>query len=601
MKKIYPKKWFLGSLTVLIPTFFLAAACGQNNVDKNKEDNKNPKLDNTKGNPDPSRGNPDLSKVNPDPSKGDTKVQGDPVAFLDTQKGKIESDTFKIIQETEEQKEKIKETEEQKKQIEEKEAEINKELDKIEQNQVSTDDQKSAKISEDIKKEKEKLEIEKEKLEKQKKEQEEKLLKEKERLSKLEEEKRQKELEKQKIILEKNRLHIQTVNDLNAVLAKIPNSLEIAKQERKSSINVATVLHHYRSKPSAFHYENFVKKIDNFDEQNYTISFSFPFEVKTVENNNDVNQRRLENVELSVSKKGSNTKVTKRVNLFWNLEKSKQIQQNEEPELYQKDLRPVFSKISPSILAYALVNSDNEAVLNSVLFGDFNAAFSEVSLSVGLKDEFLGIKSLNDEEKFSFDIISATPDDENGTLKIKVKKTKFKEQKEQIGDFQEFTFSNLKKNNKSVAEFEFEVDNNRVWPQIREKGIFKENRHNKDKLSEIQKGLIAKIIFESLYFKIKNPDPEVLLKEFLIKDHIKNNHFFPYPQIISLEWDDMINDPHKKITLKLENKKLIYSFKLKYANLLPNSTITPQDQTLQFSDYKSTEIKGEIPLDQFLI
>ncbi|MDW2893459.1 surface lipoprotein [Mesomycoplasma ovipneumoniae] len=601
MKKIYPKKWFLGSLTVLIPTFFLAAACGQNNVDKNKEDNKNPKLDNTKGNPDPSRGNPDLSKVNPDPSKGDTKVQGEPVAFLDTQKGKIESDTFKIIQETEEQKEKIKETEEQKKQIEEKEAEINKELDKIEQNQVSTDDQKSAKISEDIKKEKEKLEIEKEKLEKQKKEQEEKLLKEKERLSKLEEEKRQKELEKQKIILEKNRLHIQTVNDLNAVLAKIPNSLEIAKQERKSSINVATVLHHYRSKPSAFHYENFVKKIDNFDEQNYTISFSFPFEVKTVENNNDVNQRRLENVELSVSKKGSNTKVTKRVNLFWNLEKSKQIQQNEEPELYQKDLRPVFSKISPSILAYALVNSDNEAVLNSVLFGDFNAAFSEVSLSVGLKDEFLGIKSLNDEEKFSFDIISATPDDENGTLKIKVKKTKFKEQKEQIGDFQEFTFSNLKKNNKSVAEFEFEVDNNRVWPQIREKGIFKENRHNKDKLSEIQKGLIAKIIFESLYFKIKNPDPEVLLKEFLIKDHIKNNHFFPYPQIISLEWDDMINDPHKKITLKLENKKLIYSFKLKYANLLPNSTITPQDQTLQFSDYKSTEIKGEIPLDQFLI
>ncbi|MDW2834861.1 hypothetical protein R7V75_03905 [Mesomycoplasma ovipneumoniae] len=601
MKKIYPKKWFLGSLTVLIPMFFLAAACGQNNVDKNKEDNKNPKLDNTKGNPDPSKGNPDLSKVNPDPSKGDTKVQGDPVAFLDTQKGKIESDTFKIIQETEEQKEKIKETEEQKKQIEEKEAEINKELDKIEQNQVSTDDQKSAKISEDIKKEKEKLEIEKEKLEKQRQQQEEKLLKEKERLSKLEEEKRQKELEKQKIILEKNRLHIQTVNDLNAVLAKIPNSLEITEQEKKSSINVATVLHHYKQKPSTFHYENFVKKIDNFDEQNYTISFSFPFEVKIVENNSDINQRRLEDVELSVSKKGSDTKVTKRVNLFWNLEQSKQIQQNEEPELYQKDLRPVFSKISPSILAYALVNADNETVLNSVLFGDFNAAFSEVSLSVGLKDEFLGIKSLNDEEKFSFDIISATPDDKNGTLKIKVKKTKFKEQKEQIGDFQEFTFSNLKKNNKSVAEFEFEVDNNRVWPQIREKGIFKENRHNKGQLSEVQKGRIAKIIFESLYFKIKNPDPEVLLKEFLVKDHIKNNHFFPYPQIISLEWDSMINDPHKKITLKLENKKLIYSFELKYANLLPNSTITSQDQTLQFSNYKSTEIKGEIPLDQFLI
>ncbi|MDW2924042.1 surface lipoprotein [Mesomycoplasma ovipneumoniae] len=593
MKRIYRKKWFLGSLTVLIPTFFLAAACGQNNGDNNKQDSKNPKLDKEKPNP---------PKQNPDPSKGGTNVQGDPVAFLDTQKGKIESDTLKLIEETKKQKENIEKTEEQTKQIEEKQAEINKELDKIKQNQASTNDQKSDKISEDIKKEKEKLEIEKEKLEKQKKEQAGKLLKEKERLSKLEEEKRQKELEKQKIILEKNRLHIQTVNDLNAVLAKIPNSLEIADQEKKSSINVATVLFRYKSKPSTFHYENFVKKIDNFDDQNYTITFSFPFEVKTVENNSDINQRRLENVELSVSKKGSDTKVTKRVNLFWNLEKSKKVQQNEEPKLYQKDLRPVFSKISPSILAYALVNSENETVLNSVLFGDFNAAFSEVSLSVGLKDEFLGIKSLNDEEKFSFDIISATPNDENGTLKIQVKKTKFKEQKEQIGDLQEFTFSNLKKNNKNIAEFEFEVDNNKVWPEIREKGIFKNNKHNENELSEIKKGLIAKIIFDSLYFKIKNPDPEVLLKEFLVKDHIKNNNFFPYPQIISLEWDGMIrNDAHKKISLKLENKKLIYSFELKYANLLPNSTITPQDQTLQFSDYKTTEIKGEIPLDQFLI
>ncbi|WP_179852381.1 surface lipoprotein [Mesomycoplasma ovipneumoniae] len=594
MKKIYPKKWFLGVSLSLMPIFFIAAACGQNdgskNIDSNEENDK---------------GSGSIIKQNPNPPEelggNKTKGQGDSTPFLETQKGKIESDTFKLIQETEEQKEKIKETEEQAKQIEEKQTEINKELDKIEQNQPSTDKQESAKISENIKKEKEKLEIEKEKLEKQKKEQEEKLLKEKERLSKLEEEKRQKELEKQKIILEENRLHIQTVNDLNAVLAKIPNSLEITEQEKKSSNNVATVLYHYKSKPSTFHYENFVKKIDNFDDQNYTINFSFPFEVKTVENNSDVNQRRLENVELSVSKKGSNTKVTKRVNLLWNLEQSKQIQQNEEPELYQKELRPVFSKISPSILAYALVNADNEAVLNSVLFGDFNAAFSEVSLSVGLKDEFLGIKSLNDEEKFSFDIISATPDDENGILKIQVKKTKFNEQKEQIGDLQEFTFSNLKKNNKNTAEFEFEVDQHKVWPQIREKGIFKNNRHNKDHLSEVQKGLIGKIIFDSLYFKIKNPDPEVLLKEFLIKDHIKNKHFFPYPQIIALEWDDMINDPHKKITLKLENKKLIYSFELKYANLLPNSTITTQDQTLQFSNYKNIEIKGEIPLDQFLI
>ncbi|WP_337892234.1 surface lipoprotein [Mesomycoplasma ovipneumoniae] len=593
MKRIYSKKWFLGSLTVLIPTFFLAAACGQNNGDKNKEDKKNPKLD---------KENPNPPKQNPDPPKGGINVQGDPVAFLDTQKGKIESDTLKLIEETKKQKENIEKTEEQTKQIEEKQAEINKELDKIKQNQASTNDQKSTKISEDIKKEKEKLEIEKEKLEKQKREQAEKLLKEKERLSKLEEEKRQKELEKQKIILEKNRLHIQTVNDLNVVLAKIPNSLEIAKQEKDSSNSVATVLFRYKQKPSTFHYENFVKKIDNFDDQNYTITFSFPFEIKTVGNNSDINQSRLEGVELSVSKKGSDTKVTKRVNLFWDLEKSKEIQENQEPEVYQKELQPVFSKISPSILAYALVNSDNEAVLNSVLFGDFNAAFSEVSLSVGLKDEFLGIKSLNDEEKFSFDIISATPDDENGTLKIKVKKTKFKEQKEQIGDFQEFTFSNLKKNNKNLAEFEFEVDNNKVWPQIREKKIFKDDKHNKDGLSEIQKGLIAKIIFDSLYFKIKNPDPEVLLKEFLVKDHIKNNNFFPYPQIISLEWDGMIrNDAHKKITLKLENKKLIYSFELKYANLLPNSTLTPQDQTLQFSDYKTTQIKGEIPLDQFLI
>ncbi|MDO6857205.1 hypothetical protein Q4504_01860 [Mesomycoplasma ovipneumoniae] len=111
MKRIYRKKWFLGSLTVLIPTFFLAAACGQNNGDNNKQDSKNPKLDKEK--PNPPKENPNPSKPNPDPSKGGINVQGDPVAFLDTQKGKIESDTLKLIEETKKQKENIEKTEEQ--------------------------------------------------------------------------------------------------------------------------------------------------------------------------------------------------------------------------------------------------------------------------------------------------------------------------------------------------------------------------------------------------------------------------------------------------------------------------------------------------------
>ncbi|AJR12252.1 mycoides cluster lipoprotein, LppA/P72 family [Mesomycoplasma dispar] len=588
MKIKVRKTWFFGIISSLVPVFFLAAACGekQNLGDKTPQTNGDDKNSENKVGSEKAPGKIDDQKT----SSSSTTQSLNSIPFLEEQKNTLEIQTIKLINKEKKQTDDIAKVESATKEIEEKESEINKKIEELNNNSTLTENQI------DHQEEKVKLEKEKQEIEKQKKDQEEKLLKEREKLMQIQEEKRKNELEKQEVALKANRQILEEKKQLDAVLSKIPDALEIAEYEKKRSNNVATVLYHFKQNSPTFHYENFIKKIENFDDNKNTITFNFN-NVKTVDNNRETNERRLENVELSVSKKDSPVKLTKNVTLFWNLEDAQKIEETN-AELYQKTLSPIFSKISPSILAYALANSNKETVFNSPLFANFNAAFSQVSLSVGLKDEFLGIKSVVDPQKWSFKIISATPDDENGMLKIKAQMTKSEEQTNEINNAQEFTFNDLKKSNDS--DFDFEVDQHKVWPQIREKKILKEEGQDQE-LTELQKGQIAKIIFESLYFKIKNSDADVLLKEFLVKDHIKNNSFFPYPQIISLKWAEMIsNEGYKKVNLELKDKKLIYSFDLEYANLANNSTLTSQDDSLQFADFKKKKIKGEIPLDHFL-
>lgn len=580
MSKSAKKTWFLGAIFPFVPIFLLAGAC---NASKNQESKTSiPKENGQKTANINSQDEARLQKNAQD--KKQDSANSSP--FLENQKNDLELRRIELIEKEKKQEERLEKIETEARKIKQKETKI---VGKIEKIEANVSEAKQKKQEEKAQLEKEKAQLEKAQLEKARIELEKQQLEQKAKLEK----------EKQELSLKVNKQILVEKKELDEIFRKIPDFLEISQSEKNRSYNsIDTLLWKLREKPSTFHYTNFIQKLKNFDDEHYDLSFKFPFEVKVEKSSSDINEHRLENVELFLAKKGTSLKLTKKVTLFWNLNNLAKLEKTE-AELYKKELLPVFSKISPSILAYALVNSDKESFFDSPLFADFSAAFNQISLSVGLKGEFLGIKLAQNPEKWSFDIVSASPNDETGELKLRVQKTKTEDTKQNIGAVQEFSFTGFKKNNDE--DFEFEVDPNLVWPQIRDKNIFKDNQHEQN-LSEVQKGQIGKILLDNLFFKLKDKnDPDIILKDFQISKHIKNNsNFFAYPQVISLKWSETNQEANKKIKMEIKDKKLQYSFNLEFAYLAPNSTLNPNDQSLQFASFKTKLIKGEIPLEYFL-
>ncbi|VEU65417.1 LppA-related lipoprotein [Mesomycoplasma hyopneumoniae] len=578
------KLWLLGIILLFIPLFFVAAAC------KKPEDltTKNPNLEQKTAKSSQIKNDQNhLNKSGPVSSSDQTSSN----KFQENKKEQVDLEEFEVSKNPKQVQEIVK-IETKTKEITKKEEIVDQKIDQLKHNLVD-----------------QKLEIQKDNFEEQKQKQEqeltkveqEKLVLEKEKLAlekiSFELEKSKQAKEKQDALLKKNKKILQDKQELEKEFAKIPDFLELSPTEKKfSNNNITTLLYRLKEKPSTFHYTNFIKKLENFDDDNYQIIFNFPWEVKKVDSSSNINEHKLENVQLSLLKKGMDLKLTKDVVLFWSLDQGSKLEKAE-AILYKKQLSPVFSKISPSILAYALVNSGKQSYFNLPVFSDFSAAFSQVSLSVGLKTEFLGLKNAKDLEKWSFDILSANPNDQTGILKLKVQKTKTEETKQNIGQPEEFTFENLKKNGDS--DFEFQIDPNLIWPQIRDKKIFRENQ-NGQSLTEIQKGQIGKILLDNLVFRLKNNDSDIILKEFQVNKYIKvNNNFFAYPQIISLKWTELYKNANK-MQMEIKDKKLLYSFDLEYAHLEPNAHLDPNSQSLQFSNFQRQMIKGEIPLEFIL-
>lgn len=575
------KFWLLGIILLFIPLFFIAAAC------KKSEDltTKNPNLEQVIAKSSQTRNNQNLLNKSGLVSSSD---QTSSSKFQENKKEQVDLGEFEVSKKPKQDQEIIK-IKTKTNEIIKKEEIVDQKIDQLKHNLAD-----------------QKLEIQKDYFEEQKQKQEqelrkaqqEKLVLEKEKLAlekiSLELEKSKQAKEKQDALLKGNKKILQDKQELEKEFAKIPDFLELSPTEKKfSNNNITTLLYRLKEKPSTFHYTNFIKKLENFDDDNYQIIFNFPWEVKKVDSSSNINEHKLENVQLSLLKKGMDLKLTKDVVLFWNLDQGSKLEKTE-AILYKKQLSPVFSKISPSILAYALVNSGKQSYFNLPVFSDFSAAFSQVSLSVGLKTEFLGLKNAKDLEKWSFDILSANPNDQTGILKLKVQKTKTEETKQNIGQPEEFTFENLKKNGNS--DFEFQIDPNLIWPQIRDKKIFRENQ-NGQSLTEIQKGQIGKILLDNLVFRLKNNDSDIILKEFQVNKYIKvNNNFFAYPQIISLKWTELYKNANK-MQMEIKDKKLLYSFDLEYAHLEPNTHLEPNSQSLQFSNFQRQTIKGEIPLE----
>ncbi|WP_240536601.1 LppA-related lipoprotein [Mesomycoplasma hyopneumoniae] len=578
------KFWLLGIILLFIPLFFVAAAC------KKPEDltTKNPNLEQKTAKSSQIKNDQNhLNKSGPVSSSDQTSSN----KFQENKKEQVDLEEFEVSKNPKQVQEIVK-IETKTKEITKKEEIVDQKIDQLKHNLVD-----------------QKLEIQKDNFEEQKQKQEqeltkveqEKLVLEKEKLAlekiSFELEKSKQAKEKQDALLKKNKKILQDKQELEKEFAKIPDFLELSPTEKKfSNNNITTLLYRLKEKPSTFHYTNFIKKLENFDDDNYQIIFNFPWEVKKVDSSSNINEHKLENVQLSLLKKGIDLKLTKDVVLFWNLDQGSRLEKTQ-AILYKKQLSPVFSKISPSILAYALVNSGKQSYFNLPVFSDFSAAFSQVSLSVGLKTEFLGLKNAKDLEKWSFDILSANPNDQTGILKLKVQKTKTEETKQNIGQPEEFTFENLKKNGDS--DFEFQIDPNLIWPQIRDKKIFRKNQ-NGQSLTEIQKGQIGKILLDNLVFRLKNNDSDIILKEFQVNKYIKvNNNFFAYPQIISLKWTELYKNANK-MQMEIKDKKLLYSFDLEYAYLEPNAHLEPNSQSLQFSNFQRQTIKGEIPLEFIL-
>ncbi|MBG0730883.1 LppA-related lipoprotein [Mycoplasma sp. 'Moose RK'] len=603
MKKHLQKKWFLGLGFALTP--FLFVAC----IVKNDQ----PSLESSTIEADTGLKNGQNNQNLNQSTENNNHEVANSIPFLENKKNNLEIEALRLISQEKNKTEELQKISSQETEVEKKRVEIEKKLtgladttSKVQPenlansgNVENSENQKQGTIL----KQKEEIKKQKEELEKKERELELAKLKKQEEISKIKEEKRKKELERQQLIVKKNQLYNKQKQELEQVLDKIPDYLQISDYEKNQSSNTATVLYHFRQKPTTFHYSNFIKEIPDFDDSKYNISFNFPYDVKAVEDNNDPSGRYLDNVQLSVSKKEGSIQLIKNVILFWDVEKGKEklgttSRPSEEGKIHQKKLPDIFSKISPSILAYALVNSDNEETLNSPIFADFSAAFNQVSLSIGLKNEFLEVKSNTQPFKWSFDVISATPNDSTGELKIKVQKTKWNEEKSVVGTPEEFTFTNLRKN-PATEDFVFEVDPHQVWPKIRDKNILKNNEKDQP-LTEITKGSIAKILLESLFFKLKSPDPNILLKEFLVKDYIKDN-VLTFPQIVSLNWESILKDGNKNITLELKDKKLFYSFELELSYLSSGSALTKENNSFSFdASSKKIKISGEIPLDQFL-
>ncbi|MXR55905.1 hypothetical protein DR095_00600 [Mycoplasma flocculare] len=580
MSKSAKKTWFLGTIFPFVPIFLLAGAC---NASKNQESKTSILKENAQKTANINSQDEARLQKNAQDKKQDSANSS---PFLENQKNDLELRRIELIEKEKKQEESLEKIEAEARKIKQKETKI---VGKIEKIEANVSEAKQKKQEEKAQLEKEKAQLEKAQLEKARIELEKQQLEQKAKLEK----------EKQELSLKVNKQILVEKKELDEIFRKIPDFLEISQSEKNRSYNsIDTLLWKLREKPSTFHYTNFIQKLKNFDDEHYDLSFKFPFEVKVEKSSSDINEHRLENVELFLAKKGTSLKLTKKVTLFWNLNNLAKLEKTE-AELYKKELLPVFSKISPSILAYALVNSDKESFFDSPLFADFSAAFNQISLSVGLKGEFLGIKLAQNPEKWSFDIVSASPNDETGELKLRVQKTKTEDTKQNIGAVQEFSFTGFKKNNDE--DFEFEVDPNLVWPQIRDKNIFKDNQHEQN-LSEVQKGQIGKILLDNLFFKLKDKnDPDIILKDFQISKHIKNNsNFFAYPQVISLKWSETNQEANKKIKMEIKDKKLQYSFNLEFAYLAPNSTLNPNDQSLQFASFKTKLIKGEIPLEYFL-
>ncbi|MXR10309.1 LppA-related lipoprotein [Mesomycoplasma hyopneumoniae] len=382
--------------------------------------------------------------------------------------------------------------------------------------------------------------------------------------------------------LDKNEI---LLTELKAHLGNLPDQIQVANARKND--NPMTLVYKATNEYKNLSYYNIVNPIGE-DNEKYELKLDF-FNAKY--NKNGQNKDPIENVKLILSLKSNpNIKFSKVVTVFY------QKQEKTEKNYILKTKFPEeFKNIYPSFIAFLILNREKENVVSLPFFNEDGVILKNRKFGFGLQNELVEFKSKNlenDKDKYTFEVLSAKADDENGKLSLNLRLWKIKdrtERKETFAEIETVEISGFAKNSSKnyefkLAEKDFEIN------------LLKDNLKNKltdEKLkSSFTKHAFLKILFEKMHIWSSIENEKKLIK---ISD-LKIGNWLVYPQLMFLDLDPIKSIDN--LILTKNGNKINWKLNLETYLLDKNQTLTPQSQDFLLGQKQIQEIQGSLNLDQ---
>ncbi|MXR34609.1 LppA-related lipoprotein [Mesomycoplasma hyopneumoniae] len=382
--------------------------------------------------------------------------------------------------------------------------------------------------------------------------------------------------------LDKNEI---LLTELKAHLGNLPDQIQVANARKND--NPMTLVYKATNEYKNLSYYNIVNPIGE-DNEKYELKLDF-FNAKY--NKNGQNKDPIENVKLILSLKSNpNIKFSKVVTVFY------QKQEKTEKNYILKTKFPEeFRNIYPSFIAFLILNREKENVVSLPFFNEDGIILKNRKFGFGLQNELVEFKSKNpenDKDKYTFEVLSAKADDENGKLSLNLRPWKIKDRTERKEIFAEietveisgFAKTSSKNYEFKLAEKDFEIN------------LLKDNLKNKltdEKLkSSFTKHAFLKILFEKMHVWSSIESEKKLIK---ISD-LKIGNWLVYPQLMFLDLNPIKSIDN--LILTKNGNKITWKLNLETYLLDKNQTLTPQSQDFLLGQKQIQEIQGSLNLDQ---
>lgn len=382
--------------------------------------------------------------------------------------------------------------------------------------------------------------------------------------------------------LDKNEI---LLTELKAHLGNLPDQIQVANARKND--NPMTLVYKATNEYKNLSYYNIVNPIGE-DNEKYELKLDF-FNAKY--NKNGQNKDPIENVKLILSLKSNpNIKFSKVVTVFY------QKQEKTEKNYILKTKFPEeFKNIYPSFIAFLILNREKENVVSLPFFNEDGVILKNRKFGFGLQNELVEFKSKNlenDKDKYTFEVLSAKADDENGKLSLNLRLWKIKdrtERKETFAEIETVEISGFAKNSSKnyefkLAEKDFEIN------------LLKDNLKNKltdEKLkSSFTKYAFLKILFEKMHIWSTIENEKKLIK---ISD-LRIGNWIVYPQLMFLDLNPIKSIDN--LILTKNGNKITWKLNLETYLLDKNQTLTPQSQDFLLGQKQIQEIQGSLNLDQ---